>query len=181
MQHLIFLSFQYRKYSNCYIIALQYFLKYGSAIIQQLLHLIFLFLQVEHIAIAILLYCNILIILQCNNIAIAIFSLSSFKLQFYRIKASRPDSIAKIDDKIARETMKIKSVNLENEIQKLKSQNRVKSVFKVMEAVNGTKKQQPLGGPTAICDMRINRSPNNTWLSNALSSSLFICLQAVVL
>ena len=85
MQHLIFLSFQYRKYSNCYIIALQYFLKYGSAIIQQLLHLIFLFLQVEHIAIAILLHCNILIILQCNNIAIAIFSLSSFKLQFYRI------------------------------------------------------------------------------------------------
>ena len=83
MQHLIFLSFQYRKYSNCYIIALQYFLKYGSAIIQQLLHLIFLFLQVEHIAIAILLHCNILIILQCNNIAIAIFSISSFKLQFY--------------------------------------------------------------------------------------------------
>ena len=92
MQHLIFLSFQYRKYSNCYIIALQYFLKYGSAIIQQLLHLIFLFLQVEHIAIAILLHCNILIILQCNNIAIAIFSLSSFKLQFYpflfRVKIS---------------------------------------------------------------------------------------------
>ena len=51
MQHLIFLSLQYRKYSNCYIIALQYFLKYGSAIIQQLLHLIFLFLQVEHIVV----------------------------------------------------------------------------------------------------------------------------------
>ena len=85
MQHLIFLSFQYRKYSNCYIIALQYFLKYGSAIIQQLLHLIFLFLQVEHIAIAILLHCNILIILQCNNIAIAIFSISCFKLQFYQV------------------------------------------------------------------------------------------------
>ena len=90
MQHLIFLSFQYRKYSNCYIIALQYFLKYGSAIIQQLLHLIFLFLQVEHIAIAILLHCNILIILQCNNIAIAIFSISSFKLQFYRKVKMKP-------------------------------------------------------------------------------------------
>ena len=57
--------------------------------------------------------------------------------------------------KIAKQTMKVKANRLEKEIKELKEDNKSKSIFKIVRAVNGPKKQKPMA--CAVIDPATNK------------------------